>query len=87
MLITKSVLVGFFSAALLLQGGTGYKVVGRYPVPGVGGFDYVTLDDAARRIYAQRGSDHGRRNRQKRVLCLHFLSSGAGAKRFTTMQQ
>src|SRR6185436_8155446 len=51
MLITKSVLVGFFSAALLLQGGTGYKVVGRYPVPGVGGFDYVTLDGAARRLY------------------------------------
>ena len=51
MLITKSVLVGFFSAALLLQGGTGYKVVGRYPVPGVGGFDYVTLDAAARRLY------------------------------------
>src|SRR5436190_15624215 len=51
MLITKSVLFCAFSAALLLQGGTGYKVVGRYPVPGVGGFDYVTLDAAARRIY------------------------------------
>ncbi len=51
MLITKSVLLGVFSAALLLQGATGYKVVGRYPVPGVGGWDYVTLDDAARRIY------------------------------------
>jgi DNA-binding beta-propeller fold protein YncE len=46
-----SVLVVSFSAALLLQGATDYKVVGRYPVPGVGGFDYVTLDGAARRIY------------------------------------
>ena len=51
MLITKSVLWGLFSATLLLQGATGYKVVGRYPVPGAGGWDYVTLDDAARRIY------------------------------------
>ncbi|HZF41492.1 MAG TPA: YncE family protein [Blastocatellia bacterium] len=51
MLITKSVLFGLFSATLLLQGATGYKVVGRYPVPGAGGWDYVTLDDAARRIY------------------------------------
>src|SRR5437588_1333948 len=40
-----------FSIALLLQGATQYKVQARYPVPGVGGFDYVTLDDAARRIY------------------------------------
>jgi len=29
----------------------------------------------APRICAQHGSDHGRRNRQKRVLCLHFSSS------------
>ncbi len=51
-----SVLVGFFSAALLLQGGTSYKVVGRYPIPGVGGFDYVTLDGAARRLYVSHGT-------------------------------
>ena len=51
MLITKGVLCGLFSAMLLLQGATGYKVVGRYSVPGAGGWDYVTLDDAARRIY------------------------------------
>jgi len=45
-----SVLLGFLSAALLLQGGNNYKVVGRYPIPGVGGFDYVTLDNSARRL-------------------------------------
>src|SRR5215471_9805103 len=56
MLNTKFILIGFFSAALLAQGSTGYKVVGRYPVPGVGGFDYVTLDDAARRIYVSHGT-------------------------------
>jgi len=47
----KSVLVAFSFAALLMQGGTTYKLVGRYPVPGVGGFDYVMLDDSTRRLY------------------------------------
>src|SRR5215813_13958921 len=56
MLNTKSFLVGLFSAALLLQGATNYKVVGRYPIPGVGGFDYVTLDGAARRLYVSHAT-------------------------------
>ena len=47
----KSVLTGLFVAALLAQGATGYKVIGHYQVGGPGGFDYVTIDDAARRIY------------------------------------
>jgi len=47
----RSVLAGSFSAALLLQAATGYKVQTRYPVPGTGGWDYVTLDSAARRLY------------------------------------
>src|SRR5215813_11953162 len=51
-----SVLVGFFSVALMLQGATNYKVVGRYPIPGVGGFDYVTLDNSARRLYVSHGT-------------------------------
>src|SRR5882672_9281178 len=51
MIITKSVFATFFLTALLLQSGTGYKVTGRYPVGGVGGFDYVTMDSAARRLY------------------------------------
>ena len=53
---SRRVLVGLFSAALLLQGATGYKVQDRYPVPGNGGFDYVTLDGAARRIYLSHGT-------------------------------
>src|SRR5437764_3119119 len=40
-----------FSAALLLLGATNYKVVARYPLPGAGGWDYLTFDEAARRIY------------------------------------
>ena len=47
----RSVLAGSFSAALLLQAATGYKVQARYPVPGTGGWDYVTLDSASRRLY------------------------------------
>src|SRR6266480_4883101 len=33
-----------------------YKIVGRYPVAGVGGFDYVTLDETARRLYVSHGT-------------------------------
>jgi len=33
-----------------------YKVIGRYPVGGEGGFDYVTLDGAARRLYVSHGT-------------------------------
>src|SRR3989441_7091771 len=51
MLSMKSVLVGLSLAVLLFQGGTNYKVEGRYPIPGVGGFDYVTLDSSTRRLY------------------------------------
>ena len=47
----SNILMGFFSAALVFQGASNYRVVGRYPVPGDGGFDYVTLDSSARRLY------------------------------------
>ena len=45
-----------FCGVLLLQAATGYKVVGRYPVPGGGGFDYLTVDSAARRVYVSHGT-------------------------------
>ena len=38
------------------QGGTGYHLETRYPVPGNGGFDYVTIDSAARRLYLSHGT-------------------------------
>src|SRR5438445_12964849 len=47
----RNVLAGLFSTALLLQGASGYKVQARYPVPGTGGWDYVTLDSSTRRLY------------------------------------
>jgi DNA-binding beta-propeller fold protein YncE len=40
-----------FSGALLLLGATDYRIVARYPVPGTGGFDYLTVDSVARRIF------------------------------------
>jgi DNA-binding beta-propeller fold protein YncE len=40
----------------LFQSGTGYKVQTRYPVPGNGGFDYVAIDSAARRLYVSHGT-------------------------------
>src|SRR5712691_3989351 len=56
MLNIKSVFVGLSFIALLFQSATNYKVVGRYPIPGVGGFDYVTLDGAARRLYVSHAT-------------------------------
>jgi DNA-binding beta-propeller fold protein YncE len=41
---------------MLLQGATGYKVVGHYPVAGDGGFDYITIDSTARRLYISHGT-------------------------------
>src|SRR5262245_49665489 len=51
-----SVLVGLISVAMPLQDSTDYKVVGRYPIPGAGGFDYVTLDSSARRLYVSNAT-------------------------------
>ncbi|SRR6266496_315418 len=56
MLSMKTVLVSLSFTALLLQGATTYKVVGRYPIAGVGGFDYVTLDSSARRLYVSHAT-------------------------------
>ncbi|HLM99788.1 MAG TPA: YncE family protein [Bryobacteraceae bacterium] len=35
----------------------GFKVTKKYPVPGDGGFDYVTFDGASNRIYASHGTE------------------------------
>src|SRR6266404_4229895 len=56
MLITKSIAATFLLATLLLQSGTGYKVVGHYPIGGVGGFDYVAIDSTARRLYVSHAT-------------------------------
>src|SRR5882724_8048622 len=56
MLSMKSVLVSLSFAGLMFQGGSNYKVMDRYPVPGVGGFDYVMLDGPTRRLYVSHGT-------------------------------
>jgi DNA-binding beta-propeller fold protein YncE len=52
----KNGLIGLFFSVLAVQGATGYKVEGRYPVPGDGSFDYLTMDSAARRVYISHGT-------------------------------
>ena len=47
----KNLLLLALAAASLAPAATGYKVLARYPVPGNGGFDYVFVDSAARRVY------------------------------------
>jgi DNA-binding beta-propeller fold protein YncE len=43
-------------ALLLFQGNAAYKLETRYPVPGNGGFDYVTIDSSLRRLYLSHGT-------------------------------
>src|SRR5213593_1171026 len=53
-ILTSFVALSF--ACLVFQSSTGYKVVTRSPVPGNGGFDYVTIDSTARRLYLSHGT-------------------------------
>ena len=56
MLMTKTMLAVVLFGGLLVQSSTGYKVVGRYPIGGVGGFDYISIDSSARRLYVSHGT-------------------------------
>ena len=56
MITIKSALIAVSIALAAFQGGSTYKVETRYPVPGDGGFDYVTIDSAARRLYLSHGT-------------------------------
>ena len=56
MINIKSALIITLIIVATFQAGTGYKVETRYPVPGNGGFDYVTIDSAARRLYLSHGT-------------------------------
>jgi len=55
-MIIKHALIVMSAALMFFQTGTGYKVETRYSVPGNGGFDYVTIDSAARRLYLSHGT-------------------------------
>src|SRR5689334_10279776 len=56
MLTLKTSLLTLLLIVIPFQTGTGYKVETRYPVPGNGGFDYVTIDSDARRLYLSHGT-------------------------------
>src|SRR5438309_152217 len=56
MLITKAITAVLFLSTLLFQSGTGYKVVGRYPIGGTGGWDYINIDSSARRLYVSHST-------------------------------
>src|SRR6266513_156884 len=56
MLTIKSFLATLLFSAPLFQSGTGYKVVGHYPIGGTGGFDYVAIDSSARRLYVSHST-------------------------------
>jgi DNA-binding beta-propeller fold protein YncE len=49
-------LVLLAAAAALAAAGTGYKVVSTYKIGGEGGWDYLTVDAAARRLYISRAT-------------------------------
>jgi DNA-binding beta-propeller fold protein YncE len=49
-------LIAVSAAVAIWQGSTTYKLETRYPVPGDGGFDYVTIDSDARRLYLSHGT-------------------------------
>src|SRR5437764_5028363 len=56
MITIKTATIALAIAMTSLQGDAGYKVETRYPVPGNGGFDYVTIDSSARRLYLSHGT-------------------------------
>ncbi len=56
MISVKACVLAISIAFVLVQTGTGYKIVERYPVAGNGGFDYLTLDSAGRRLYVSHGT-------------------------------
>ena len=56
MISIKTALIAISTFFVLFQSGTGYKVVTHYPVPGNGGWDYVTIDSDARRLYLSHGT-------------------------------
>jgi YVTN family beta-propeller protein len=48
--------IAILSAATALHAESGYKVSERYPLPGTGGWDYVSIDSEARRIYVSHAT-------------------------------
>jgi len=56
MQVLTNLIAVLFSVSLLYQSAGHYKVEGRYPIPGGGGFDYISIDSSARRLYVSHGT-------------------------------
>src|SRR5690349_22012632 len=39
-----------------VMGADGYQITKRIPIPGQGGWDYLTVDEGARRLYVSHGT-------------------------------
>ena len=48
--------LGLIATAAQAASPSGYHIIKKVPIPGVGGWDYVTVDDAARRVYVAHAS-------------------------------
>ena len=57
MISMKTAIIAIFVVITGMQGGAGYKVETKYPVPGNGGWDYISIDSAARRLYLSHGTE------------------------------
>src|ERR1700752_239887 len=57
MITTKAAIFALSILFVSFQADSGYKVLTRYSVPGNGGFDYVTIDSDARRLYLSHGTE------------------------------
>jgi DNA-binding beta-propeller fold protein YncE len=54
--VPRMLFVLCLAGAITLQAGTGYKVVDRYHIGGVGGWDYISIDSSARRLYVSHAT-------------------------------
>src|SRR6266496_721905 len=52
----KPALIMFLAAAMFPAEGGGYHVIGKIQIGGEGGWDYLTLDGAARKLYVSHGT-------------------------------
>ena len=47
----KKMMLALLGSAMIAAGPSGYRIIGKIAVPGTGGWDYVTVDSSARRVY------------------------------------
>jgi len=55
-LVILSLTLSLTSCAASAQSAPGYQVIKRIPIPGQGSWDYLTVDEAARRLYVSHGT-------------------------------